>query len=172
MSVAAQERLHRSRTNWTPNFLLRLRQEAEEEEQDVSGVQDAYPVGHLHLPRLRRRVHACRTTASDRTPHRLHRRYGNLKISFSFICTFAQEGGKGLFVPCFWLSRLKTNNVWVCGGNAESSHVYLILDYFEWLINSLIWRQQMFVGHMNLWRQVKICCCLILLRLLISDYIY
>lgn len=67
MSVAAKEWLHRSRANWAPDFLLRLRQEAKEEEQDVSGVQDADPVGRLHLPQLRRRVHTRGTPTRDLT---------------------------------------------------------------------------------------------------------
>lgn len=52
LSVAAEERLHRARANRTPHILLRLRQEAEEEEQAVSGVQAAHPLRHPHLPQL------------------------------------------------------------------------------------------------------------------------
>lgn len=54
LSVPAKEWLHRSRTNRTPNVLLCVCQEAEEEEQAVSSLQAAHPVGHPHLPQLRR----------------------------------------------------------------------------------------------------------------------
>lgn len=53
LSVTAKERLHCPRTNGAPDVLLRLRQEAEEEEEVVSGLQAAHPVGHPHLPQLR-----------------------------------------------------------------------------------------------------------------------
>lgn len=85
LPVAAQERLHRPRTHWTPHFLLRLRQEAEEEEQDVSGVQDAHPVGGLHLLQLRWSVHACGTTASDLTGSpSLWQQNGTISLSHCF----------------------------------------------------------------------------------------
>lgn len=66
-----------------------------------------------------------RVTASDDGCHRRHHRYGNGRTSFSFICTFALEDGKGLLVPCLWGSRLKTNNVWVPGENTESAHRFI-----------------------------------------------
>uniref|UniRef100_A0A8C8DXY8 MDM2 proto-oncogene n=1 Tax=Oryzias sinensis TaxID=183150 RepID=A0A8C8DXY8_9TELE len=56
LSVAAQKRLHRPRTDGSPDVLLRLRPQAEEEEQAVSGLQDAHPVRGPHLPELRRRL--------------------------------------------------------------------------------------------------------------------
>ena len=67
LSVPAEERLHRPRTDRTPHSLLRLRQEAEEEEQAVSGVQAADSVGHPHLRQLRRTVspHTAETCVTD-----------------------------------------------------------------------------------------------------------
>jgi len=65
LSVASEERLHRSRKHGTPDVLLRVRQEAEEKEQAVSRVQAAHPVRRLHLHQLN---HPRITSSISRVP--------------------------------------------------------------------------------------------------------
>lgn len=65
LSVASEERLHRSRKHGTPDVLLRVRQEAEEQEQAVSRVQAAHPVRRLNLPQLE---HPRITSSISRVP--------------------------------------------------------------------------------------------------------
>lgn len=57
LPVAAKERLHRARADGSPDVLLRLRPQAEEEEQAVPGVPAAHPVGGADLRLLRRNIY-------------------------------------------------------------------------------------------------------------------
>lgn len=80
LPVAAEERLHRPRADGTPHLLLRVRQEVEEEEQAVSRVPDAHPVGHPHLPKLRPR------------PQLTHLPSTNLRISSESVAPRLPDG--------------------------------------------------------------------------------